>query len=105
MKLHGNARTCPKSRMLLVDRVVVEGWSVTAAAAAAGVSERSVWRWLKRWRDEGPAGLVDRSSRPHCSPRQLPTLKVAAIRSLRKLRMTATQIAEVLGLALSTVSV
>ena len=105
MKLHGNARTCPKSRMLLVDRVVVEGWSVTAAAAAAGVSERSVWRWLKRWRDEGPAGLVDRSSRPHCSPRQLPTLKVAAIRSLRKLRMTAAQIAEILGLALSTVSV
>jgi leucine-zipper of insertion element IS481 len=44
MKLHGNARTCPKSRMLLVDRVVVEKWSVTAAAAAAAVSERTVWR-------------------------------------------------------------
>jgi transposase len=105
MKLHGNARTCPKSRKLLVQRVLVEKWSVAAAATAAGVSERTVWRWLKRWRDEGAVGLVDRSSRPHCSPTQLPRPKVAAIRSLRKLRMTAAQIAEVLGLALSTVSV
>ena len=104
MKLHGNARTCPKSRKLLVERVLVEKWSVTTAAAAAGVSERTVWRWLKRWRDEGDRGLVDRSSRPHRSPMQLPRPKVAAIRSLRKLRMTAAQIAEVLGLALSTVS-
>jgi transposase InsO family protein len=105
MKLHGNARTCPKSRRLLVDRVVVERWSVTAAAAAAGVSERTVWRWLKRFRDEGEAGLVDRSSRPHRCPTELAAAKVEAIRSLRKLRMTAAQIAEALGLALSTVSV
>jgi transposase len=46
MKLHRNARTCPKSRELLVERVLVENWSVMAAAAAAGVSERTVWRWL-----------------------------------------------------------
>ena len=104
MKLHGNARTCPKSRRLLVDRVVLERWSVTAAAAAAGVSERTVWRWLKRFREEGEAGLVDRSSRPHRCPAELAAAKVEAIRSLRKLRMTAAQIAEVLGLALSTVS-
>jgi transposase InsO family protein len=104
MRLHGNARTCPNSRRLLVERVSEQGWSVTAAAAAAGVSERTVWRWLKRWREAGAAGLVDRPSRPHRSPRQLPQAKVEAIRSLRKLRMTAAQIAEVLGLALSTVS-
>jgi transposase InsO family protein len=104
MKLHGNARTCPKSRRLLVDRVVSEGWSVTAAAAAAGVSERTVWRWVKRWREEGESGLLDRSCRPHRSPRRLQAAKVEAIRSLRRLRMTAAQIAEVLGLALSTVS-
>jgi len=104
MRLHGNARTCPKSRQLLVDRVLLEGWSVTAAAEAAGVSERTVWRWLKRWRDEGRGGLIDRSSRPHRSPKQLAGRQVEAIRSLRKLRMTAAQIAEVLGLALSTVS-
>src|SRR6266498_5719077 len=104
MKLHGNARTCPKSRQLLVDRVLLENWSVTAAAEAAGVSERTVWRWLKRWRDEGRGGLIDRSSRPHRSPKQLAGRQVEAVRSLRKLRMTAAQIAEVLGLALSTVS-
>jgi len=104
MQLHGNARTCPNSRRLLVERVSKRGWSVTAAAAAAGVSERTVWRWLRRWREQGAAGLLDRSSRPHRSPTQLTSGQVDAIRSLRKLRMTAAQIAEVLGLALSTVS-
>jgi transposase InsO family protein len=104
MKLHGNARTCPNSRRLLVARVVERGWSVTAAAEAAGVTERTVYRWLERWREQGEAGLIDRSSRPHSSPRRLPGATVEAIRTLRKLRMTAAQIAEVLGLALSTVS-
>jgi len=104
MKLHGNARTCPNSRRLLVERVLRQGWSVTAAAAAAGVSKRTVWRWLKRWREEGEAGLLDRPSRPRRSPARLPRAKVDAIRSLRQLRMTAAQIAEALGLALSTVS-
>jgi transposase InsO family protein len=105
MNLHGNARTCPKSRELLVERVLLKNWPVTAAAAAAGVSERTVWRWLRRWREEGAAGLADRSSRPHRSPTQLPRPQVDAIEKLRRLRMTAAQIAEVLGLALSTVSV
>jgi transposase InsO family protein len=104
MKIHGNARTCPKSRKLLVERVLSQGWSVMAAAAAAGVSERTVWRWVRRWREEGEPGLLDRSCRPRRSPRQLAAAKVEAIRSLRKLRMTGVQIAEVLGLALSTVS-
>jgi transposase InsO family protein len=104
MKLHGNARTCPKSRELLVRRVVIGGWSVAAAAEAAGVTERTVYRWLRRWREEGESGLADRSSRPHVLPRQLSAATVEVIRSLRKLRMTAAQIAEILGLALSTVS-
>jgi transposase InsO family protein len=104
MMLHGNARTCPKSRRLLVDRVLEQDWSVTAAAEAAGVTERTVYRWLKRWRAEGEAGLLDRSSRPRRSPRRLASSQVEAIASLRKLRMTAAQIAEILGLALSTVS-
>ena len=72
MKLHGNARTCPNSRRLLVERVIEEGWSVSAAAAAAGVSERTVYRWVRRWRQEGVEGLRDRSSRPLRSPGQLP---------------------------------
>jgi transposase InsO family protein len=104
MKLHGNARTCPNSRRLLVKRVIEEGWSASDAAAAAGISERTVYRWLGRWRQDGVDGLLDRSSRPLSSPAQLPATRVQAIRSLRKLRMTAAEIAEVLCLALSTVS-
>ncbi len=96
MKLHGNARTCPNSRRLLVGRVIEEGWSVSAAAAAAGISERTAYRWLRRWREQGREGLVDRSSRPLRSPTQLPAAKVQAIKALRKLRMTASEIAEVL---------
>jgi len=104
MKLHGNARTCPNSRRLLVERVIDQGWSAAAAAAAAGISERTAYRWLGRFRQEGAKGLIDRSSRPLRSPRQLSAAKVEAIRSLRWLRMTAAEIAEVLSLALSTVS-
>ena len=95
MMLHGNARTCPNSRRLLIERVIEEEWSVSGAAAAAGISERTVYRWLRRWREQGSEGLIDRSSRPLRSPRQLPGQRVQAICSLRKLRMTAAQIAEV----------
>jgi transposase InsO family protein len=103
MKLHGNARTCPKSRRLLVDRLEGE-WSLTEAAEAAGVSERTAAKWLARWRAEGEAGLLDRSSVPKARPTQLPADRVKAIEALRRLRMTAAEIAECLGLALSTVS-
>ena len=103
MKLHGNARTCPKSRRLLVDRLEGE-CSLTEAAEAAGVSERTAAKWLARWRAEGEAGLLDRSSAPKARPTQLPADRVGAIEALRRLRMTAAEIAEVLGMALSTVS-
>jgi len=104
MKLHGNARTCPKSRRLLVDRVERDGWALTAAAEAAGVSERTAWKWVSRWRVEGEAGLFDRSSAPGRRPTELPAGLVEAIAALRRVRMTAAEIAECLGLALSTVS-
>src|SRR3954454_25220419 len=104
MDIHANARTCPKSRKLLVERVVDQNWTVTAAAAGARVHERTLWRGLRRWREDGEPGLLDRSCRPHHSPKQLSAAKVEAIRSLRKLRMTAARIAEVLVIALSTVS-
>ena len=64
MTLHRNARTCPRSRRLLADRVLVGGWSLAAAAEAAGVSERTAWKWVDRFRREGEAGLEDRSSAP-----------------------------------------
>ena len=104
MKLHANARTCPKSRRLIVKRVNEEGWSLAAAAQAAGVSERTAAKWLVRWRAEGEAGLLDRSSAPKRKPTQLPTDRVAVIEALRRLRMTAAEIAECLSIALSTVS-
>jgi transposase InsO family protein len=103
MKLHGNARTCPHSRRLLVERVEL-GWTLREAAGAAGVSERTASKWLARWRCEGERGLLDRSSRPHRQPRRTPSDRVAAIVHLRRLRMTAAEIAEVLRMALSTVS-
>jgi transposase InsO family protein len=104
MKLHGNARTCPKSRRLLVERIESKTWSLTSAAEAAGVSERTAYRWLARWRAEGESGLVDRSCAPRSVPNRTPADRVAVIESLRRLRMTAAEIAEVLGMALSTIS-
>ncbi len=103
MKLHANARTCPKSRRLLVDRLE-GGWSLRSAAEAAGVSERTAAKWLGRWRAEGEAGLLDRSSAPRRRPSRLAADRLAVIEALRRLRMTAAEIAEVLGVALSTVS-
>jgi transposase InsO family protein len=104
MKLHANARTCPKSRRLIVQRVNEEGWSLAATAEAAGVSDRTARKWLGRFKAEGERGLLDRSSRPNRSPEQIPSRRVKAIEALRRLRMTAAEIAECLGMALSTVS-
>jgi transposase InsO family protein len=104
MKLHGNARTCPNSRRLLVDRVSDQCWSVTAAAEAAGISERTAYRWLSRWHAEGIDGLSDRSSAPRRIPHRTAPDRVQAIAALRRLHMTAAEIAEVLCMALSTVS-
>lgn len=103
MKLHGNARTCPRSRRLLVERVEC-GWTLRQAAVAAGVSERTAAKWRARWRAEGERGLLDRSSRPLRQPRRTPADRVEAVLRLRRLRMTAAEIAEVLRMALSTVS-
>jgi transposase InsO family protein len=74
------------------------------AAEAAGISERSARKWLGRWRTEGEAGLGDRSSAPRRVPSRLPADRLEAIEALRRLRMTAAEIAEVLSMALSTVS-
>ena len=101
--LHANHRTCPSSRRLICQRVLEEGWSFQQAAEAAGCSERTAAKWVARFR-RGDGALLDRSSRPKRSPRRLPQRRVEAIERLRRLRMTAAEIAEVLGLPLSTVS-
>jgi transposase InsO family protein len=102
MKLHRNATTCPNSRAVIARRVMDEGWSLPQAAEAAGVSERTARKWVRRAR--AGESLEDRSSRPKRSPFRLPERLVEAIEVLRRLWMTAAEIAEVLGLALSTVS-
>jgi len=104
MRIHANARTYPNSRRLLVRRIEEEGWSLMAAAEAAGISERSAREWRDRWRAEGEEGLLDRSSAPRRVPSRTPQASIEAIAALRRLRMTAAEIAETLGLALSTVS-
>jgi transposase InsO family protein len=104
MKLHANARTCPNSRALIAERVLEQGWSLAAAAEAAGVSERTAGKWVARFRTEGRAGLLDRPSAPHRRPRRTPPDRLAAIEALRRLRLTGAQIAVKLGMPLATVS-
>jgi transposase InsO family protein len=104
MKLHGNARLSVKGRELLVDRVLVAGWSLIAAAEAAGISERTAAKWLARYRAEGQEGLLDRSSAPRVVANRTDERRVEAIAALRRVRFTGAEIAELLGMALSTVS-
>ena len=104
MRLHANHRTCPSSRKLMCRRVLEEGWTIARAAEAAGCSERTASKWLRRHR-EGDRELLDRSSRPRRSPTRLSDDRVRVIEALRRLRMTAAEIAEILQLRLSTVSV
>jgi transposase InsO family protein/transposase-like protein len=104
MKLHANAPLGPKGRERMVLRVIEQGWSLAAAAEAAGVSERTCAKWVARYRVDGPAGLVDRSSTPNEIPHRTPEERVTAIAALRRLRMTGAEIAQCLGMALSTVS-
>jgi transposase InsO family protein len=104
MKLHGNAALSWRGRRRLAERVVVEGWTLKAAAAAAGVSVRCARKWASRYRLEGDGGLFDRSSAPRRVANRTPSERVETIVALRKLRMTAAEIAEMLQMALSTVS-
>jgi transposase InsO family protein len=104
MKLHGNAALSWSGRRRLVRSVVVEGSTLVAAAAAAGVSVRCARKWVGRYRAEGERGLFDRSSAPRRVANRTPADRVELIVRLRRLRFTAAEIAETLNMALSTVS-
>ncbi len=104
MRLHGSAALSWSGRRLLADRVLAQGWTLTAAAGAAGVSVRCARTWVGRYRVEGEHGLVDRSSAPRRVANRTPADWVAVILGLRGLRMTAAEIAETLEMPLSTVS-
>jgi transposase InsO family protein/transposase-like protein len=104
MKVHANAPLGPKGRATMVLRVLEQGWSRTEAARAAGVSERTCSKWIKRYLAEGEVGLLDRSSAPQSIPHRTADELVEVIVLLRKLRMTGAEIAFCLAMALSTVS-
>lgn len=104
MNVHKNAKLTPAGRAELVKRVLFEKQPVREVGRAMGVSERTVRKWVKRYEAAGEGGLMDRSSRPHRSPRQLPRKLVVRIERLRRRRYTGLRIAEELKLAVSTVS-
>jgi transposase InsO family protein len=104
MKLHANAALSLRQRERMVSRVIEHGWSLTQAAEAAEVSERTCSKWVARYRAEGKLGLLDRSSAPHRVANRTDEHAIHAIAALRRLRFTGPEIAEVLDRPLSTVS-
>src|ERR1044072_7699235 len=104
MKLHGNAALSLNKRKLLARRVVEEGWSLTSAAAAAEVSVPTTRKWARRYRAEGQAGLLDRPSAARRVHNRTPQERIGAICALRRLRMNGAELAEGLGVAVTTVS-
>jgi transposase InsO family protein len=104
MKLHRNAALSLKKRELLIGRVIDEHWSLAQAAAAAEVSERRAGEWVRRFKAEGEVGLLDRSSAPKHVHNRTPEERVQVIAALRRLRMTGTEIAEVLAMPQTTVA-
>jgi transposase len=104
MNLHANAALSLNRRRLLCRGVVDERWTLTSAAEAAEVSVRCARKWVGRYRAEGELGLLDRPSRPASIPHRTSEERVQAIAALRRLRFTGPEIAETLGMALSTVS-
>lgn len=100
MTTHRSAKTNVYQRQLIIRRVRQQGWTQRRAAEAAGVSVRTVAKWLARNRRE----LGDRSSRPHRQPRRLAATLEAAIVALRRTRATAWQISTALRIPRSTVT-
>src|SRR5690606_29008100 len=101
---HANARLPVHGRRLIVERAG-QGWKQAHIAAAMGVSRRCVKRWIDRHRDEGEAGLADRSSRPHRSPRRTPAEVEAVVVAVREAeRVGPDEIAVRTGVPPRTVS-
>jgi transposase InsO family protein len=104
MKLHANAALSLTQRRRMVLRVLEQGWSIKAAAAAAETSPRTCGKWVSRYRDGREFGLLDRSSAPHVVANRTGERRIEAIAALRRLRFTGPEIAELLSMPLSTVS-
>ena len=103
MNIHSNARTCPNSRAVIVEHVRARAWSEDQALAM-GISTRTGFKWWRRYRETGVAGLLDRSSRPHRIPTQTSPERTQLVLRLRSCRLTAQEIAAKLRMPRSTVS-
>jgi transposase InsO family protein len=102
---HRNARLTPRGRRLIIERVRMDGWPVAHAAKAMGISRQCAHRWLARWDAEGDAGLEDRSSRPHSSPRQTrPEVEDRVVEARRRLRQGPDVLGPKLGVSPRTVT-
>jgi len=104
MNSHKHARLTRSGRALLVDRVLEGGWTVSAAAEAVGVSRRTAYKWLARFRAEGPTGLADRSSRPHHSPTKCPAEQIRQFEQRRRQRLPLWRIAREAGCSVASVA-
>ncbi|MEZ4456804.1 MAG: IS481 family transposase [Gemmatimonadales bacterium] len=104
MNVHKLAKTTPLGRQAMIGRLE-SGEGAAAVAASLGLSRTAVYRWWRRYRAEGVAGLQDRSSRPRRSPRRLPRARRRQIVRARRQGQSSLQIAAALGLPVSTVVV
>ncbi len=104
MDYHQNARLTIHSREQLASKVVERGWTLKQAAACFSVSAKTAAKWVCRYRELGPAGLRDRSSRPRRWPRQTCSSLVERVLALRRERWTGLRIAQQTGLSRAIVS-
>jgi len=104
MDIHKNARSCPASRALLVERVLREGWSVARASKAIGLSARRGREWVGRYREQGEAGLLDRSSRPHRVRATAASVEEQVVQLRKEQRLTCRRIATIVRHSPATVA-
>src|ERR1700729_2043327 len=104
MKLHGNAALSLNGRRRMVAMVVTQGRSLAQAAEAAGVSERTCAKWVSRYRCGGDPGLLDRSSAPRRVHNRTDERLLELLAALRRLRVTAPELADLLQMPVSTIS-
>ena len=102
MDVHKNARLTPRGREEMVLVVVEQGLTTAQAARRFFTSAKTVKKWVERYQELGVAGLRDRSSRPHSSPRRTPPATCLAAETLRRQRHTQSHFATALSLSLAT---
>lgn len=103
MDYHQNARLTVHSRERLARLVLEQSYTLRSASLAFHVSEKTAAKWVRRYRQSGPAGLEDLSSRPHRMPRQTPSSLSEMVLALRRQRHNGWQIARELKLSRATV--